>query len=88
MLETFFEIFDDACFILQGQEDQKDKDVPEVWDTRVETLSTMIKQIQNQYTFTSVHDRFVKNLYQAKKTPNDRASSYSVLQEAIGNFAE
>lgn len=50
-----------------------------MWDTRVETLSTMIKQIQNQYTFTSVHDRFVKNLYQAKKTPNDRASSYSVL---------
>jgi len=46
----------------------------------------MIAQIQNKYTHQMLHDRFVKTLYSAKKTPNDRALSHKVLQDAIGRF--
>lgn len=84
-LETFFEIFDDVCFILTSQ---GSPDVAAVWDTRVETLSSLIKEIKNKYTFADVNDRFVKTLYSAKKTPNDRALSYTVLQRSIGSFVE
>lgn len=48
----------------------------------------MIKEVKNQYTFQMINDRFVKTLYAAKKTPNDRALSFKVLNSAINTFVE
>jgi len=48
----------------------------------------MIKEIKNKYTFQMINDRFVKTLYLSKKTPNDRALSYKVLNNAINQFVE
>jgi hypothetical protein len=80
VLETFLEIFDDLQHVLGQQENCP---VPDEWDTRVEQLSSLIKEIKNQYTFQMINDRFVKTLYQAKKTPIDRALSFKVLNSAI-----
>jgi hypothetical protein len=82
-LDAFFEIHEDVCEVLQDQGtpcQQGD------WDTKVETLQSLIAQVQNKYTHQMVHDRFVKTLYSAKKTPNDRALSHKVMQDAIGRF--
>jgi len=47
-LETFFEIFDDVCFILKSE--NPEALVPAEWDTCVESLQALIQQIQNKYT--------------------------------------
>jgi ssDNA-specific exonuclease RecJ len=46
-LETFFEIFEDLQFVLTQQ---GFIGVPSEWDTSVEKLSLLIKEVKNQYT--------------------------------------
>jgi len=35
-----------------------------------------------------INERFIKTLYLAKKTPNERAFSFAVLNKAIDHFVE
>ena len=46
------------------------------------------KQIRNNLTQQTINDRYVKTLYLSKKTPNDRALSFSVLNKMIRSFVE
>ena len=82
VLDTFYDIVDDCCFVLEHEGQSFESE----WDVRTESLQKMIACIQNQYSRKDIHDRFVKALSQAKKTPNDRSLSYKVIQKAIGNF--
>ena len=47
VLETFFEIFEDLQFVLKNQ---GFIGIPSEWDTSVEKLSSLIKEVKNQYT--------------------------------------
>lgn len=84
ILETFFEIFDDVCFVLKSE--NPETQVPTEWDTCVESLQALIQKVHNKYTHQDIYDRFVKTLSQAKKTPNDRALSHRVFQKSIASF--
>jgi hypothetical protein len=86
VLETLFDIFDDLRHVLT--EYQQEADLPEEWDTRVETLSDMIRLVKNSYTHQSIHERFIKTVAQAKKTPNDRAHSFKIVGNAVASFVE
>jgi len=48
----------------------------------------MIAQVANPYTKSAINDRYVKNLYLSKKTPNDRAISFKVINRSINAFVE
>lgn len=82
VLDTFYDIVDDCCFVLEREGQAFESE----WDVRTESLQKMINCIQNKYSRKDIHDRFVKALSQAKKTPNDRALSFKVIQKAVGNF--
>lgn len=61
---------------------------PEDWDMKVESLVVLIDQVANSYTKQAISDRYVKNLYQAKKIPNERGLSFKVLNKSINVFVE
>ena len=82
-MENFNDIFDDICLLGERAGIQISK-----WDCRVETIEKLINEVANPYTKKMLLDRYVSLLCKARKTPNDRALSFSVINRLSNSFVE
>jgi len=82
-MENFFDIYDDLSLLAERDGNKISK-----WDCRVETIETLITKIANPYTKKMLSDRYVSLLCKARKTPNDRALSFSVINKLAHSFVE
>ena len=82
-MENFFDIFDDICLLAERSGKKISK-----WDCRVETIEKLISEVANPYTKKMLSDRYVSLLCKSRKTPNDRALSFSVINKLSHSFVE
>lgn len=82
-MENFYDIFDDICLLMERAGIKISK-----WDCRVETIERLINEVTNPYTRKMLLDRYVSLLNKARKTPNDRALSFSVINKLSHSFVE
>ena len=53
------------------------------WSTKVSELEKLISQVENPYSRKTLEDQYFLLLQKAKRVPNDRAHSYSVIRNAL-----
>jgi len=82
-MDNFFDIYDDLCILAEQAGNKMSK-----WDCRVETIEKLITEVANPYTKKMLSDRYVSLLCKARKTPNDRALSFSVINKLANSFVE
>lgn len=82
-MDNFNDIFDDICLLGERAGIQIPK-----WDCRIETIEKHVNEVSNPYTKKMLLDRYVSLLVKARKTPNDRALSFSVINKLSNSFVE
>lgn len=79
-----YDLLDDLVHLLNKQ----DGSFSFNWSGKVDDLEELIYKVNNPLTRKDLLQRFMKTIYAARKTPNDRAHSFNIIKNVVGNLTE
>ena len=86
-MDGFYDLLDDIDILAQRETGQSIL-ASFNWSTKVGELERLINQIQNPMSKQMMLERYIKLVSKARKTPNERAHSFSVIRNMVCRLSE